>query len=122
VNGYQVETLQKKIDSFLGIPFAQPPTGNLRFRPPQPLNYTFDEYNATDLPPACYQTVVETADPRLQSMFTLNTNISEDCLYLNIWKPANGSNKAVMVSLHSISTSTIFSGSNFLVMVGTANL
>ena len=103
MNGYQVETLQKKIDCFLGIPFAQPPTGKLRFRPPQPLPAPSDtpvEYDATRLPPACYQTVYTGADPRFE-MFYLNGNISEDCLYLNIWTPDVGFGKAVMVSLHS---------------------
>ena len=107
MNGYQVETLEKKIDSFLGIPFAQPPTGNLRFRPPQPLNYTFDEYNATDLPPSCYQTLLIPVgegfedQAELAELWNPNTNFSEDCLYLNIWRPNGGFNKAVMVSLHS---------------------
>jgi len=101
VNGYQVETLQKKIDCFLGIPFAQPPTGNLRFRPPQPLNYTLDEYDATELPPTCYQTAFESTDPKFVELWNMTINMSEDCLYLNIWTPEGGSNKAVMVSLQS---------------------
>ena len=107
MNGYQVETLQKKIDSFLGIPFAQPPTGNLRFRSPQPLNYTFDEYNATDLPPSCYQTLSIPVGEgyedlaELAQLWNPNTNMSEDCLYLNIWRPDDGFNKAVMVSLQA---------------------
>ena len=95
--------LQKKIDCFLGIPFAQPPTGNLRFRPPQPLKHSSHEYDATGLPPSCYQAVGEAVDPKIAELWDPNTKLSEDCLYLNIWKPkgASNSNKAVMVSLHS---------------------
>ena len=100
MNGYQVETLGQKIDCFLGIPFAKTPTGDLRFRPPQPLPAPSDtpvEYNATELPPPCYQTPYTSADPT----WRLKPNMSEDCLYLNIWKPEGASDKAVMVSLHS---------------------
>jgi carboxylesterase family protein len=40
-------------DLFLGVPFAQPPVGPLRFENPQSLNTTFGARNATEYPPAC---------------------------------------------------------------------
>lgn len=43
------------VNSFLGIPYAQPPVGDLRFAPPQPYNQTFDTRQATQPPPACSQ-------------------------------------------------------------------
>lgn len=43
------------VNSFLGIPYAQPPVGDLRFAPPQLYNQTFDNRQATQPPPACTQ-------------------------------------------------------------------
>lgn len=40
-------------DLFLGVPFAQPPVGPLRFENPQSLNTTFDALNTTEYAPAC---------------------------------------------------------------------
>ncbi|KAK4944042.1 hypothetical protein LTR10_016563 [Elasticomyces elasticus] len=66
---------------FLGIPYAKPPTGNLRFEPPQAYNqsYTGGTRNATTAPPACIQF---SSDQEAKPW-------SEDCLYLDIWTPAN---------------------------------
>lgn len=68
-----------RVDSFLGIPYAQPPTGNLRLQPPQSVN-TKGTFNAQSYGPECFQ-LPEPA----------NTTISEDCLTLNIWKPSQNS-------------------------------
>lgn len=43
------------VNSFLGIPYARPPVGDLRFAPPQSYNQTFDNRQATQPPPACTQ-------------------------------------------------------------------
>ncbi|OWZ67867.1 hypothetical protein AYX15_01223 [Cryptococcus neoformans] len=67
-------------DVYLGIPFAKPPVGDLRFRPPQSHIYNSSTFQATTPPPAC-----------MQDNSTNNLTISEDCLYLNIYAPA-GSN------------------------------
>ncbi|KAH7013362.1 Alpha/Beta hydrolase protein [Ilyonectria destructans] len=73
-------------DLFLGIPYAQPPVGNLRLQNPQSLNTTFKKRSATDYADSCVGYGNSAAWP-----FTL----SEDCLTLNIVKPAssNRSNK-----------------------------
>jgi len=89
--------LEKKIDVFLGIPFAHPPVGDLRFRPLEPLpapNDTSVEYDAIEPPSFCSQTLFQEVDVG-------SSNMSEDCLYLNIWKPHGRRSKAVVVSLHS---------------------
>ena len=58
-------------DYFLGIPYAQPPLGELRFRWPQPLENAFDgTFDATHYGYTCYQ-------------YNSNFNLSEDCLNLN---------------------------------------
>ncbi|CAE7069209.1 unnamed protein product [Rhizoctonia solani] len=64
---------------FLGIPFAQPPIGSLRFRPPVPwIPGDTTEVNATNYGASCEQTIQSSSNPT-----------SEDCLTLNIWKPTN---------------------------------
>lgn len=66
-------------DAFLGIPFAQPPVGDLRFRHPQSLNTSFNgTHDAKQQGYSCMQ-------------WRGNFNMSEDCLNLNIVRPA-GSN------------------------------
>ncbi|XP_050400946.1 acetylcholinesterase [Patella vulgata] len=84
----EIETLSngKRIDRFLGIPYAKPPVGELRFEPPEPPEAWEDEVlNAYDLPPAC-------AQPEMGVNYIgyyvpgFNTT-SEDCLYLNIYTP-----------------------------------
>ncbi|KAI0322569.1 alpha/beta-hydrolase [Amylostereum chailletii] len=66
---------------FGGIPFAQPPLGDLRFRAPQPLNETpSGPVNVTD--------ARNFALPCIQQPAAEGVG-SEDCLYLNVWKPAN---------------------------------
>ena len=57
-------------DLFLGIPYAQPPVGDLRFRWPQSINQSFGVRNATQYGYSCYQ-------------YGTSFDLSEDCLTLN---------------------------------------
>ncbi|KAG9033685.1 hypothetical protein FRB95_014474 [Tulasnella sp. JGI-2019a] len=68
------------LDSYLGIPFAQPPVGDLRFSPPVPATPS-QQILATSYAPACLQ------DP--QSTIIGDYGMSEDCLYLNVWSTHN---------------------------------
>lgn len=80
INGFKQDIDRKQLDVFLGIPYAQPPLGELRFRKPvpkQPWKHTID---ATKWPNPCIG-ISEGFDD------FLNKNFSEDCLYLNIWSP-----------------------------------
>lgn len=70
--------LNKTVDTFLGIPYAEPPIGDLRFRKPVPKSPWTDSLNATMDRPMCWQAPVEL--PGLPPQ-------DEDCLYLNIWSP-----------------------------------
>ncbi|RDK38303.1 carboxylesterase, type B [Aspergillus phoenicis ATCC 13157] len=78
------------VRQFLGIPFAQPPVGSLRWMPPQELNKSSGVIEATAMPPACPQAST-TMSPFGQ--FAPETLIaggtSEDCLTLSIWSPNN---------------------------------
>ncbi|KAF2163889.1 hypothetical protein M409DRAFT_25667 [Zasmidium cellare ATCC 36951] len=97
-NGTVVGSSSLGIDSFKGIPFAQPPVGNLRLRPPQPLTQGFGTIQATAQPKACPQqsNQVDTSDlpsdvigelmnsPLYQAV----TNAGEDCLTVNVQRPS----------------------------------
>lgn len=105
-----VGVLEGLVDTFHGIPFAQPPAGvSGRFNAPLPLalNESLGTINALAVGPTCPQTVVdesqlselpplvaaeiEAATELLLDGLTLPTEnpvLSEDCLYLNIYRPA----------------------------------
>ena len=69
------------INYFLGIPFAEPPVGRLRFHPPVHKKAWFPStYQAFDFSPECLQSFLHSPDGGPKD---------EDCLYLNIWQPAN---------------------------------
>jgi carboxylesterase type B len=68
-------------DFFLGIPYAQPPVGNLRFRWPQSLNTSYNGVrDASQYGYSCYQ-------------YNSNFNLSEDCLTLNVVRPVVNTKK-----------------------------
>ncbi len=71
------------VRSFKGIPFAQPPVGNLRWREPLPVKNWAGVRNADQFGPRCVQYTSPTADYWFRS-----NGMSEDCLYLNVWTPA----------------------------------
>lgn len=74
------------LSQFLGIPYAQPPVGNLRWKAPLAAMPWPGTRNATEFSASCYQS---------PSFFgVLLPNVSEDCLYLNVWSPSlNASSK-----------------------------
>lgn len=77
-----------EVHVFYGVPFAKPPIGPLRFRKPQPVDPWHGILDATTLPNCCYQEKYEYFPGfEGEAMWNPNTNISEDCLYLNIWVP-----------------------------------
>src|SRR5262245_12390651 len=85
-------TVNGKTREFLGIPFAAPPTGDRRWRPPAPPTPWQGVLQANTFGPACAQTV------SIQG----GASDNEDCLYLNVWTPDPAPNKArpVMVWFH----------------------
>ncbi len=78
-------------ETFYGIPYAMPPIGQLRWRPPvtRPSHGTAS-YHTFFQKPGCLQGVG----------FTGVFYTSEDCLYLNIWRPKNRTSLPVMVYIH----------------------
>lgn len=85
VAGVRVVVGGKQVDAYLGIPYAKPPVGDLRFRKPLPVSPWRGVYNATSKPKACKQLPL----PLLPNVKLDYANASEDCLYVNVWKPAS---------------------------------
>ncbi|XP_043219104.1 acetylcholinesterase-like [Amphibalanus amphitrite] len=78
----------RHVDAWLGIPFAKPPIGPLRFKHPQPMHSWAGIRDARHLPNSCWQTVDDYfGDFEGSSMWNVNTPMSEDCLYLNVVVP-----------------------------------
>jgi para-nitrobenzyl esterase len=81
---------------FKGIPYAVPPTGGRRWRPPEPLPAWQGTLEAKKFGAACVQ-----PKSRVPSIYTSElAAISEDCLSLNIWSPADARNAPVFVWIH----------------------
>ena len=81
------------VDSFLGIPYAEPPVEHLRWQPPQPADHWSGVRPAAQYGNRC-AALTSTNGPR--------TN-AEDCLYLNVWRPAGtqpGRELPVYVFIH----------------------
>uniref|UniRef100_A0A671QW17 Thyroglobulin n=1 Tax=Sinocyclocheilus anshuiensis TaxID=1608454 RepID=A0A671QW17_9TELE len=95
----------KRVTYFLGVPYAHPPIGELRFSPPQPADWT-STWNATFSESSCLQP----GDPT-------DSTSSKDCLYLNVFVASSvGKNAPVLVFFHN-SGSGLLDGS-YLAAVG----
>lgn len=102
------------VHTFLGIPYAAPPFGPNRMRPPQPVESWDGVRDATTYAPAVPQVAPpEAAGPDWDSALT-----GEDCLALNVWTPDPGAaGLPVMVWIQGgafeISSSAAYDGSRF---------
>lgn len=85
------------VDSFKGIPFAQPPVGELRLKPPQAINSNLGTIAAIGTPRACPQFYTSTSASLPETLITdfLDSGIiqdvtyaGEDCLTLNVQRPS----------------------------------
>jgi carboxylesterase type B len=98
IRGKQAEADGQPLTVFLGIPYAEPPIGELRFRRPRPVGPWTQPREAKAFSSACHQNgrMFDIED------YLENKSFSEDCLYLNVWSPAGSedSPKAVMVWIH----------------------
>lgn len=84
-------TLDGNVRVFKGIPYAQPPVGPLRWKAPLALPRWTGVRETTEFGAACYQ-----RPPQLSSIYQAKPMpLSEDCLTLNVWTPANARNAPV---------------------------
>uniref|UniRef100_A0A3B3QGU0 Thyroglobulin n=1 Tax=Paramormyrops kingsleyae TaxID=1676925 RepID=A0A3B3QGU0_9TELE len=106
LGGSQVTRLSsesKRVLHFLGVPYAHAPIAGLRFRAPQPADWT-GSWNATYPRPSCLQ-------PGLGD----SARFSEDCLYLNIFVPVSiVTNASVLVFFHNPATNVGSEGPPYL--------
>ncbi|KAF1851638.1 carboxylesterase family protein-like protein [Cucurbitaria berberidis CBS 394.84] len=86
---YGVHSAEYNQDFFLGIPYAQPPVGSLRFRNPVSLNESWNDAKAaTQYSSECYG----------YGSDQWNYAVSEDCLYVNVIRPAGFENQKLPVA------------------------
>lgn len=85
-----------KVRVFKGIPYAAPPVGVLRWKPPLPAAKWKGTFDATKFGAGCIQ---PKGNPSGLYYWDLKTT-SEDCLYLNIWAPADARNAPVFFWIH----------------------
>jgi carboxylesterase type B len=112
-----VDAANPDVRQFLGIPYAKPPLGDLRFAPSEAIE-SFGEINADTLPPSCMQYL--TSLPGIWTDIVLQFNQgglnttgrqSEDCLTISVWAP-RGAKKNLPVLLWIYGGSFKFGGEN----------
>ena len=106
LNGFAVQTKIKNgiiegsfdtksgIQKFFGIPFAKPPLGELRWKAPQPLENWNGVLKTMSFGPRAIQA------PVFGDMDFKSDGLSEDCLYLNVWTPADRNTKDLPVLVY----------------------
>ena len=98
-SGDLVGVQQSSVRAYLGVPFAAPPVGPLRWKPPQPVRRSAMPLAANKYGASCMQKLPHSKLPWTEP-FMVQNEVSEDCLFLNIWAPTSGNGHAVLVYLH----------------------
>ena len=113
-----VKTADGLVEVFAGIPYAKPPVGELRWRPPQRAEAWEGVLNADHFAPMSMQTVhlpiydslaqiIGYHDYKISLTDNYRPPVSEDSLYLNIWRPSGeAKNLPVLVYIHGGSLQT----------------
>ncbi|EFN66414.1 Esterase FE4 [Camponotus floridanus] len=88
---YKISQYGRKYEAYEGIPYASPPVGELRFKPPRPIPAWIGELPAMKFGSPCIQYAQSPSD------LADNVEGAEDCLYLNIYVPIR--NKTEKISM-----------------------
>jgi len=102
VTGGQVSGIPGKdasIFTYKGIPFAAPPVGSLRWRAPQPVAAWPGVLKAEKFSASCVQQILPEFGPWTYE-FMAHNEVSEDCLYLNVFSPAKSASAKLPVFVH----------------------
>nr|XP_038954071.1 pyrethroid hydrolase Ces2e-like isoform X2 [Rattus norvegicus] len=93
------------VHSFLGIPFAKPPVGPLRFAPPEAPEPWSGVRDGTSEPARCLQNddIVNLEGLKRIKMIMPHFSMSEDCLYLNIYVPAHANESSNLPTVANLS-------------------
>ncbi|KAG6368558.1 hypothetical protein INS49_002771 [Diaporthe citri] len=104
------------VRQFLGLPFAEPPVGSLRFLPPIPPTKEPAPFNATTYAPACKQQRSSSTSlyTEVLTQFLINGPDSEDCLYVNVYAPLNPVGESLPVFIYIPGGGFTSGGSNSL--------
>lgn len=105
-NGVLEGVSESGVTVFKGIPFAQPPVGNLRWKEPQPFPGWSGVRKADKFGPRPMQKFIFT-DMKFRS-----DSVSEDCLYLNVWTPAKSTGDHLPVLVYFYGGGFIAGGSS----------
>jgi para-nitrobenzyl esterase len=81
-------SVDKKVNVYLGIPFAAPPVGDLRWKEPQPVAAFKGTFKAEHFGASCIQPVGTGSRPPYTYEYLAHGEFSEDCLTINVWAPA----------------------------------
>uniref|UniRef100_A0A0N5A6M4 Acetylcholinesterase n=1 Tax=Parastrongyloides trichosuri TaxID=131310 RepID=A0A0N5A6M4_PARTI len=114
--------IYRHITEFLGVPFAEPPVGDLRFQPPVELNSTAygNGFEAVKRANTCFYNRINNGFRGVDEWNPLSLPMSEDCLQLNMWVPKRKSG-AVLIFIfgrgyHAGSPSIPFNDGNSLAL------
>lgn len=94
VSGRKLNLLNTIVEEYIGIPYAKPPVGDLRFMPPVPMEPWEGTYNATQTRTGCPQIPIP-------GIWAGEVTYTEDCLHLNVWTsrpPMNDSEASAQLS------------------------
>lgn len=85
------------ITAYYGIPYAAPPVGDLRWRPPQPADSWEGVRDCARPGPRCPQLGVGKGSFYEREFYPVEEPMDEDCLYLNVWTPAQSQEEKLPV-------------------------